>query len=246
MQPTDADSPLASGLLQIARDLPPKRLTPITHAGKSYFVKMPEQHASLRWRIQKGDPKAAFAREVALLKGFAERGANVPRIMAEDDGLIVLADHGKPLHALIYHGHADARLMQRAGAALANLHLLGLAHGRPSLRDICWDGENLTFLDLEAGARLKAGPRVQARDLYLLLHSVFASDGAHSALAMPVLEGYRAQSVPEVWAAAKRLARHLLWVEVLSRPIVWKHRWRGKKRNEFPAIRAARRLILST
>ncbi|MCC5956310.1 MAG: phosphotransferase [Natronohydrobacter sp.] len=244
MQPTDTDRALTETLLQIARNLPHSRLSQITHDGKTYFVKRPEQHASLRWRAQKGDPKTAFSREVALLQGFAARGAAVARIVAADDGLIVLADHGKPLHWFIYLDQADNALMQRAGAALADLHRLGLAHGRPSLRDICWDGGELTFLDLEAGARLNATPRNQARDLYLLLHSVFTTDGAHSARALPVLESYISQGDPLVWEAAKLLAQRLWWVDLLSRPVVWWHRFKGKKRSEFAAIGAARRLIL--
>lgn len=233
----------ARRLLQQVQTLPPRRLTRVEFHGSVYFVKMPEQHASLRWRVQKGDPKAAFSREVGLLHGFAAKGASVPRIAAEDDGRIVLEDHGTPLQSLIDQDQADAALMQRTGKALADLHALGLAHGRPSLRDICWDGHELTFLDLEAGAKLQARPHDQARDLFLLLHSVFLTDGATSPLAALVLDGYRAAGSAAVWKATQRRARGLWWLEMLSRPGAWLHRLRGKTRCEFAAIRAARALI---
>lgn len=243
MQLSDTDRTLAKSLLRKVQTLPPRRLTQIQYQDKSYFVKMPEQHASLRWRVQKGDPKAAFQREVELLHGFSAKGAPVPQIVAEDDGCIVLADHGKPLQRLIYQGQADVALMQASGKALADLHALGLAHGRPSLRDICWNGEGLTFLDLEAGATLQAKPHDQARDLFLLLHSVFLTDGATSPLAAPVLDGYRAAGSAAVWQATQRRARGLWWLEGLTRPGAWLHQWRGKTRCEFAAIRAARALI---
>ncbi|WP_071798620.1 lipopolysaccharide kinase InaA family protein [Natronohydrobacter thiooxidans] len=243
MPPTDTESTLAERLLQIARALPPRRLTPITHEGKSYFVKMPEQHASLRWRLQKGDPKAAFAREVELLRGFAAKGAAVARIVAAESDRIVLADHGTPLQSLVYRGQADASLMQRTGAALAELHARGLAHGRPSLRDICWNDKDLTFLDLEAGARLHARTRDKARDLSLLLHSVYATLGTETELAELALQGYRAAGSETVWRKTQSLSRNLWWLEYLAQPGVWLHRLRGKTRSEYAAIRATRALI---
>lgn len=243
MLPTDTDRTLAENLLRIARALPPSRLTRIEHDGAAYFVKMPEDHASLRWRLQKGDPGAAFAREVALLRGFAAKGAAVPRIVAEDAERIVLADHGTPLQSLVFDGRADTGLMQQTGAALAGLHARGLAHGRPSLRDICFYNNDLTFLDLEAGAKLHANAQDQARDLFLLLHSVFQTDGASSGLAKPVLDAYRAAGDPAVWQATKARARGLWWLEFLTHPAAWLHRLRGKTRSEFAAIRSARALI---
>lgn len=204
---------------------------------------MPEQHASLRWRLQKGDPKTAFAREVALLRGFAARGAAVPRIVAEDAGHIVLADHGTPLQWLVFRGQANAALMQRTGAALAKLHALGLVHGRPSLRDICLDNNGLTFLDLEAGAKLQADAQDQARDLFLLLHSVFLTDGVGTPLAAPVLAAYCVVGSADVLQALKSRARGLWWLEFLTRPAAWWRRMQGKTRCEFAAIRAARALI---
>lgn len=240
LQPRSA---LSQRLLQQSQDLPHRRLTQISFQDKSYFVKMPEQHVSLRWRLQKGDPNTAFAREVVLLRGFAAKGAPVPKIVAEDGGRIVLADHGKPLQWLVHRGQADAVLMQHVGQALAKLHALGLAHGRPSLRDICWDGNDLTFLDLEAGAKLQANAQDQARDLFLLLHSVFLTDGTSSPLAEPVLAAYRSASGPAVWTATQKRSRRLWWLEWMSRPGAWLHRIRGKTRCEFAAIRAARALI---
>ncbi len=246
MQPTDTDGTLAERLLQIAHDLPRQRLTRITHDGQSYFVKTPEHHASLRWRMQKGDPEAAFARESALLRGFAARGARVARIVAADDRHMVLADHGPPLQQMVARGQADAGLMQRLGAALAELHAPGLAHGRPSLRDICWNGTHMTFLDLEAGAKLQATAPDQARDLFLLLHSVFVIDGSASPLAEPLLSAYRDAGDPAVWHALSIRSRRVWWLEALTRPLAWAHRIRGKKRSEFAALRATRRLVART
>ncbi len=239
-------SPSAEALLAAARSVPGQRLARIELSGKSYFVKRPEAHASLRWRLQKGEPKRAFAREVALIRAFAAKGAAVPAILAEEAGCVILADHGPNLADLLGGGRADAELLQAAGAALAQLHALGLTHGRPSLRDICWDGTRLTFLDLEAGARLDAAPRDQARDLYLLLHSAFVQERPSKQTARIILKGYRSAAPLAPWQAAQRLARQLWWLEILAAPGKWLRKWRGKTRGcEFAAVGATRALILS-
>lgn len=234
-----------SQVLAQMRALPEQRLTRIDVQGRSYYVKMAEQHKSLRMRLLKGDPKVAFEREIRLLQGFSERGAPVARIVAAAESRIALADHGTPLHTLINSGQADLALMQALGAALARLHALGLAHGRPSMRDICWNGKDLTFLDLEAGAKLQAQTRDQARDVYLMIHSIFTRAGVRSELAAPVWQGYREHGDAKVVDATQALARRLVWLDLLSRPVVMIDRLRGKTRSESFAIKAARQLILA-
>lgn len=234
-----------SQLLSEMRALPHRRLTQIEVQGRPYFVKMVERHKSLRRRLFKGDPRIAFAREINLLQEFSKRGAAVAKIVAVDDARVALVDHGIQVQSLIINHQADEELMQKLGAALARLHALGLAHGRPSVRDICWNGADLTFLDLEAGAKLHARPRDQARDLYLMLHSLYFTDGVQSSLAEPALHAYRAQGSAQVWAETQALAARFEWVEFLSRPLAWAHHLRGKTRSEFAAIRPTLRLILS-
>ncbi|MGY6548353.1 MAG: lipopolysaccharide kinase InaA family protein [Roseinatronobacter sp.] len=243
---TRSDAPLAGRLLQEAAALPPARLSTLTVEGQRYFVKTPETHHTWLRRLMKGDPKAAFRRELELLCGFRARGAPVARVLAADDRHAVLADHGTPLSHLLHKAKADDALLRAVGGALAGLHARDLAHGRPSLRDICWDGRRITFLDLEAGARLQARARDKARDLFVLLHSACTtSNGATTASAL-LLEGYRASagSAP-VLQAAKRHARRLWWADLLARPGVWLHDRRGKQTSEFRAVAPTRALILA-
>jgi tRNA A-37 threonylcarbamoyl transferase component Bud32 len=238
--------PSAEALLAAARSVPDQRLARIELSGKAFFVKRPESHSSVRWRLQKGDPKRAFAREVGLIRAFAAKGAAVPDILAEEAECVILADHGPNLADLLGSGRADVALLHAAGVELARLHGLGLTHGRPSLRDICWDGARLTFLDLEAGAKLTATPRDQARDLYLLLHSAFVQDQPGMDAAPIVLAGYRSAAPLPQWQAARRLARQLWWLEMLAAPGKWLRQWRGKTQGcEFAAVGATRALILS-
>ena len=235
---------LRERLLQLARSGPAQRLTKFNLDGAVYYSKSPERHRKLRHRLQKGDPVAAFRREIFLLDAFFARGASVPEIVARDDQRIILPDQGIPVHQLHYDGAASDTVLAKVGAALAGLHVMNLTHGRPSLRDICWDGERITFLDLEAGARLQAGPKHKARDLFLLLHSAMVIDSDAPKLATQLLDAYLVHGERPVWCATRSLARRLSWVDWLALPFAqWVQR-RGKARNEFRAIRQTRQLIL--
>ena len=41
-------------------------------------------------------------------------------------------------------------ILNQAGQALAELHLAGLVHGRPALRDIAYRNGHITFIDWES------------------------------------------------------------------------------------------------
>ncbi len=238
-------APSSEALLAAAQTLPKQRLSQMTHGDRVYFVKMAEEHRGMRWRLQKGDPQAAFRREKALLRAFAARGASVPTILAEDDQRIVLGDHGRPMHQIIAESMNCSDVLRTAGAALTELHVLGLAHGRPSLRDLCWDGATITFLDLEAGATLDARPRHKARDLFLLLHSTMTWCPHSSEPAAEIARAYHAQGDIAVRQYLSRLARWLFWLDFLTGPVIWWHARRGKTRSEFLAFRRTRHLILN-
>lgn len=235
---------LRERLLQVARSAPAQRLTKFNFEGAMYYSKSPERHRTLRHRLQKGDPITAFRREITLLDAFFARGASVPEIVARDDQRIILPDQGLAVHHLQRDGRATTSVLAKVGAALADLHSRDLAHGRPSLRDICWDGTRITFLDLEAGARLQAGPKQKARDLFLLLNSAILIDTDSPKVARQLLDAYLAHGESSVWCATLSLARKLSWVDWLALPFAqWVQR-RGKARNEFRAIRQTRQLIL--
>ncbi len=231
-------------LLKAARALPVQRVSKLCVDGRNYYVKMAETHANWRWRLQKGDPLKAFEREKSLLTAFLARGAAVPKVLTQDEKRIVLADHGRPLHRFLIEGEAAQQGLHSAGQTLAELHRKGLAHGRPSLRDLCWDGARVTFLDLEAGAKLDANTHDKARDLLLLLHSALVFETDTQRAAEVILQAYRSQGEAQVWQKARELARKLGWLEALAAPVIWWHVIRDKKRSEFRALRKLRNLVL--
>ncbi|NBB98489.1 MAG: hypothetical protein GVY34_10030 [Alphaproteobacteria bacterium] len=208
--PSGTAYPEPARLLDAARALPPARVSSFVLDGQVFWVKRPETLPP-RMRFQKGDSAASFGRELALLRGFSQRGAPVPPVLVDDTGLVVMPDMGEPLAGLVLRVEPAqaATVLAQAAHGLATMHRTGLVHGRPSLRDLCWNGAQVTFLDLEAGARIDAGEWRQARDLVLLLHSVMRIAPDKTPLVQATLDGYRQHGAASVIGKARRFARVL-------------------------------------
>lgn len=226
-------------LLEQARALPQKRVQPLELAGRRYWVKRPEK-LRLRLRVQKGDSARAFRAEIAQIRRFAALGAPVPRILADAPGLVVLEDVGRPVSFLLAQCPATesrAALLQ-AARALAGLHAKGLAHGRPRLRDICWDGARISFVDLEAGATLDAPRWRRARDLLIFLHSLFQSGQDVSGVFDDVIGSYAQADAAGILPLARKLARRARPLRLLLAPVARRDRRRQKHHSEFTAFTA--------
>src|SRR5690554_432335 len=195
------------------RDVP--RIEPVRLAGHRYWIKRPEV-LSLRWRLQKGDPARSFARERRIHHDLLARGAPVPPILAEAEGYMVLPDSGPTLEALM-RGAAPCgerlRAFEAAGAAFAGMHGAGLVHGRPLPRDLCWNGERITFLDFEGGARAgRASMGRKALDLVLALHGIYALSPRPVPEADAFCNGYRGAD-DGLWRDARRRVRRWRWID---------------------------------
>jgi len=242
---TPPDTEFSRALLSRAHANDNARLLRFEMDGKWYFAKKPETHETLWLKFFKGNAEQALHRESALLKEFHARGAAVPEILAQDDRCIVMADHGSLVIKAIKKGAPAKHLMQLVGQELAALHRLGLAHGRPVMRDICWDGHRLTFLDLEAGAKLQATQYDMARDVLLLLHSISVWKQQLPDAGEVFLDAYFANAESGIWSETCALTRKIWWMEWLAAPVVLWHRSRNTVKSEFAAIREARRSIRS-
>lgn len=235
--PATHSAPDAAELLRLAQQMPHARIAKLKHNGRRYWIKRAEV-TPLRFRLQKGNGAVAFRREVARLKAFAAKGVPVPPILAETPDMIVLGHAGKPLTRLARRGTDDEirHVLSLAAEALAQLHKAGLSHGRPRLRDICWNKAEIRFLDLEAGARLQASRVRQARDLLVLLHSIFQNDTDISAYAHSALAAYGRADHGRIVPLARRMARWLRPVAFLVAPLIRRDRMRDKPNSEFVAF----------
>ncbi|ODN71427.1 hypothetical protein [Methylobrevis pamukkalensis] len=174
---------------------------------------------------------AAVAREIGMIVVLREAGFRVPEIVYASSRALVLSDLGPTLARQVVRDPGPARDefhrgLCAAAATLARLHAVGLVHGRPSLRDFTWNGEEIGFLDFEeAPTTVMAFSPAAARDVWLLALQVH--DGTRDEAATgAVMDHYAAAIRPDVREALRKVLRILLpLARLLRRPC---ERW-GKR-----------------
>ncbi|MDR7123371.1 phosphotransferase [Pseudotabrizicola sp. 4114] len=223
--PTPLPKHVASAL-QAALRQPSQRIRALALPdGGRVWLKRVEQ-ATGRMRLQKGNGLSAFVAEREALRLLHAKGVPVPEVIAEGPDYLLLPDLGPTLSALIRdHTHPmpdRIAAFAAAGAALAGLHRAGYAHGRPALRDFCWQSGQLRMIDLERFRSYKRSPVVRAMDVVIFTHSWFAND--RGILPGPELyaaiDTYRAAAPAGVWRWVARLTRLLAPLDGLARAVI--------------------------
>jgi tRNA A-37 threonylcarbamoyl transferase component Bud32 len=125
--------------------------------------------------------------EAARLRRWRAAGLPVPELVEAEDGYFITADAGQSLRSWLRVEADPTRRLQAtklAARALGQLHRLGYCHGRPFLKDIVYDGRQVTFVDLEEEpTQVMPLATAQVRDLMLFVMSCTASLGEQHARA---------------------------------------------------------------
>ncbi|WP_102110467.1 hypothetical protein [Oceaniglobus roseus] len=230
---TDPD---LSARIRAALAADPARILRIEHAGRTVWIKRKERLSPLR-RLQKGDAAASFETERRGLKLLAAAGMPVPALLDEGPGHMALADAGLPLDRMLREGIGSGaergEAFAAAGRTLAMLHGRGFCHGRPAVKDMCWDGRRITLIDLERFAPERDAIADFAADLLLFVLSGYTVAQGPSPEVEAGIAAYRAAAPDGVWEAARRRAARLAWVGWLTAPLRLR---RAGKAREFKAI----------
>ncbi len=220
MTDPDLDRALRAALAE-----PETRVRPVDLPdGRRFWLKRVERLAG-RMRLQKGDPARSFAAEREGMRDLQAQGLPVAGLAAEGPGWILLPDAGPVLPQVVADAGGDAagklRAMAAAGQALAELHWAGMAHGRPAVRDICWDGCAARFIDLERLRRARRGGWWQAVDLLVLAQSAFTRWPEDDRWLAASFAAYRGAGPEGAVRRAVWLARGLAPLGWLAKAVLW-------------------------
>lgn len=171
---------------------PDKRVIPLSFDGMNYFIK--RRMSNGRNAFAKQNPSASFWCEAYKIMTVNSRLPLAPKIVLLDEDFFVMENVGKTLQRVAKEeDYADVRLhaFTKAGEGLARLHVLGLHHSRPALRDIAYHRENdsVTLLDWENEKKFIQAPAA-VLDLFLFIHSCFREEWSDTSLLNAALAGY--------------------------------------------------------
>ena len=176
--------------------------------GSKFWIKSTEK-TSIK-HILKGNPRKALIREINAEDVLRRIGFQSSRIVFHSRKNIVFADAGLTLEEIFrekkFTSKIREKIFSQAGEHFAYLHKNQYSHGGLALRDICWDGKKVTFLDFEKFRDNIAKTKKLSVDFYYFVHSWFKlSDKAGPEL-LSFVNSYKAAS------------DKILWQEILNMP----------------------------
>jgi tRNA A-37 threonylcarbamoyl transferase component Bud32 len=192
---------------------PPRRVRALLLPdGRRFWLKRVER-LSGRLRLQKGDPAKAFAAEREGLRALGSAGLPVAGVVAEGADWLLMPDAGPVLPEVVgdpVRSEAEMlRAFAEAGRALGRLHWAGMAHGRPAVRDVCWDGRAARFIDLERFRRAKRAGFWQAADVVMFAQTAFTLWPEEPRWLEAALAAYAVSAPEGAVTAVRRLVRWL-------------------------------------
>lgn len=180
--------------------------------GRRFWLKRVERLQG-RLRLQKGDPAKAFAVEREGLRALAAAGLPVAGVAQEGPDWLLMPDAGPTLPEVAADPGRDEaerlRAFAEAGRSLGQLHWAGMAHGRPAVRDVCWDGSAARFIDLERFRRARRAGLWQAADVVMFAQTAFTQWPEDGRWLEAALGAYWVSAPQGALAAVRRLARWL-------------------------------------
>lgn len=212
-------------ILALALREPVVRIKPFLGPnGERLWLKRIEE-LSLRLRLQKGGRHRAFANELNALHVLGKAGLPVPEILAEGPDHFVMADVGPTLAHLLRSSAMPfakrSAAFRAAGAAIGRLHSAGFAHGRPAIRDICWDGDEARFIDLEQFSDHRHSARNRAMDIVIFTQTYMSEMGASGPCLDAAMNAYSKTAPAGAVQNVRRLALWLSPLAHLTAPVRW-------------------------
>lgn len=193
--------------------------------GKKYWLKKTQARGILLG-LRKGGAKHLLETERTAIHVMANRGLPVAPIVLEGENYFVSGDVGIPVDQALAERAPDANaqqaLVERVSVAVADLHRANAAHGGLHLRNICLQGTQVSFIDLEKACPKNASLKARSYDLRVLLFSVFAAFPGRADLASTLLDTYRyALPAQQEFRMAQSWARDHKWLIKATFPLRW-------------------------
>ena len=137
---------------EILKESGSKRVFSFEFEGRKFWLKRVEKviKGGILTKIFKPDPYKSFAAEIERLEILNAANAPAAKLALKGEDFFVIEDAGEPISRLFKKSEDEnfrREILNEAARALAGLHALNFAHGRPALRDLAYKNGEIKFLD---------------------------------------------------------------------------------------------------
>ena len=190
--------------------------------GQKFWLKRIEKNikGGFLTKIFKPNPYRSFTAEIKKLEILNEANAPVPKIVLKSDEFFVIEDVGEPVASLFKYSTDEKfkyEILLKAARALAGLHALNFAHGRPALRDIAIKNDEINFLDFESKFFSDDLELRKCRDLLVFIHELYRQKISNE-LVKETIDEYVKANGSEIYEHSLRLIVKFKPLYYLLRP----------------------------
>jgi len=224
-----------------------KRTSTFEYKGQMYWLKQKESLSLIKLLLIRNASKSLI-KERIVLKKLSKKGIPVPDVIDFGEDYLVLSDVGDAVINIIekrqtYYSNnhpkfhvngtpSKEKILTKASRALAKLHKMGYAHGRPSIKDICLKNNKIYFIDFEENQLNKNINKQQTRDLLIFIHSLYRFFGVKNKSIKNIIKTYQQKGGDKVWSRTNKKMQTWIWLRYLFfffkksggkdiRPIYW-------------------------
>jgi len=177
--------------------------------GQKFWLKRIEKNieGGFLTKIFKPNPYKSFANEIKKLEILNKAKAPAPKLILKSTEFFVIEDVGEPISRLFKYSNDEKfkhEILLKAAHALAGLHALNFAHGRPALRDIAIKNDEIKFLDFESKFFSHDLELQQCRDLLVFIDELFRFKISDE-FASEVISEYLAAGGSEIYTRSLQL-----------------------------------------
>lgn len=168
----------------------------------------------------------ALQAEIRRLQKVADKGMPVGRVVLSDRDWFVVPDLGLSIRQIMDDPETDdgyrQAALKAAAESLAGMHASNIWHGKPTLRDMVWDGQQIWYVDFEEDpAAYFSAAQCKVRDLMFFVYSLFRYLQPGDPLLEALVLAYRERAPAEIWPGACRLARRMPIVYGVCTALDW-------------------------
>ena len=186
--------------------------------GSKFWLKSTEKFTIKH--ILKGNPRKAIIREINAEDALRRIGFQSSKIVFHSPKHIVFSDAGSTLEEIFREKKLTSKIREeifsQAGGHFAFLHKNQYAHGGLALRDICWDGKKVTFLDFEKFKDDIAQTKKLSVDFYFFIHSWFKLSDIAGPELLSFVNSYKAASDEVLWQEILNIPKRYNILEKIS------------------------------
>ena len=207
---------------EILKDHRDERVFSFEFDGQKFWLKRIEKsiEGSFLTKIFKPNPYRSFAAEIKKLEILNEANAPAPKLVLKSDEFFVIEDVGEPVSRLFKYSTDENfkhEILLKAARALAGLHALNFAHGRPALRDIAIKNDEIKFIDFESKFFSDDLELRKCRDLLVFIHELYRQKISNK-LGKEAIDEYVKANGSEIYEHSLRLILKFKPLYYLLRP----------------------------